>query len=264
LKAIVLSKTKFKERDVICHLLTANGGQISCLFYGGAGGGKKMKPSILEVGYLIDVTIAQKKNEIVTELLMAKEYQASWSYTELRLNHHAFYLLCFYLEIIQKIARPLDSGELDVNEPNELFTVLSNAIYYLEQDSKNIQKNKNRHLSLFLTKLSHAMGVFPETDSCIYCDVSLNDAEAYALLRNEGRFACSDCLSQKEDLNFSMQSMNSSKQLRSIMVKGIRTLYKDHDDLHDVTDAVASEILDYLFYQFHFQKHQFKTLRMIF
>lgn len=241
-----------------------NGGQISCLFYGGAGGGKRKKSSLLEVGYVIDVSFAKKKSEIKSEMETASEFQLVWNYDQLRLSHNAFYLLSFYLELILKVARPLEHDELDLEEHGELFNVLSNAIFFLEQDCANINETKFKHLSLFLTKLSHAMGVYPEVSECLYCGIDLNEAQSYALLKNEGGFACGDCLSQKEEQQVDRRTLDMSKRLRATVVQSIRTLYKDHQQLSNVGAEESNELMEYLFFQFHFQKHQFKTLRMLF
>lgn len=263
MKAIILNKTKFKERDLICHLLVPNGGQVSCLFYGGAGGGTKRKSSVLEIGHVIEVTFQNKKNEIQTDLEIAKEYQLVWNYDKIRLNHRAFYLLSFFLELILKVARPLHHDELDYDDHAELFNVLSNAIFYLEQDVDHIDETHFKHLCIFLSKLSHAMGVFPEVSECLYCGIDLNGGVEYALQKTEGGFACHDCLAQKEEHAASLKHIQISKRLRAVLVKSLQTLYKNHSEVANSGLEETNELLDYLFFQFHFQKHQFKTLRMI-
>lgn len=261
MKAIILNKIKFKEKDIICQLLIENGATVSCLFYGGAGGSSsKRKSSIIEVGHVLDITFNQAKKDIVSDLLTAKEYQLKWSYKNIRNNYQAFCTLSFYLELMSKLARPINQDELEIIHHEELFTILSNAIFYLDQDGVNAEKTKNNHLCLFFVKICHAMGVFPETADCIYCGNPLIGQSLIFLQKNDGGFACKTCLEQKFEQESKNINFQADNKLHHMFLMGAQTYYRDHAKIQNASNQLVLDLLDYLFFQFHFQKANFKTL----
>ena len=48
IEGLILSKVPYDERHVIANLLLRSGRKVSVVFYGGRGGGKKQKSSILD------------------------------------------------------------------------------------------------------------------------------------------------------------------------------------------------------------------------
>ena len=107
LKGILLSKTPFQERHIIGKLLLTSGERANVVFYGGKGGGKKQKPSTLEIGTCLDVKI-KFGGKRSSDLLNAISWKSIWFYENLRLNYEAYYLLCFYAELCQKLSTELD------------------------------------------------------------------------------------------------------------------------------------------------------------
>lgn len=57
IEGILLSKLPYKDRHLICHMLLRSGKKVGVIFYGGAGGGKKMKSTNLELGHMIKVEL---------------------------------------------------------------------------------------------------------------------------------------------------------------------------------------------------------------
>ena len=97
-EGLVLSKIPYDERHLIVNLLLRTGRKISVVFYGGRGGGKKQKSSIIELGFMLSVELSQAKTN--TEVYHAKEWNMIWHHDLIRNNHNAFYLMCFFLFFI--------------------------------------------------------------------------------------------------------------------------------------------------------------------
>ena len=133
LKGILLSKTPFQDRHVIGKILLSSGELANIIFYGGKGGGKKQKPSTLELGNCLEVKI-KTSGRRTSDLLTATSWKSIWFYENLRLNHEAYYLLCFYVELCQKLATDLDVDnykKYGLTEDNGLFNVLSLSLIHI-------------------------------------------------------------------------------------------------------------------------------------
>ena len=78
-EGIVIQKTPFKERDIICHLLLRTGKTLAVYFYGGRGGGKKAKGSIIETGFMLSVELQRQRKTLDSPMHIAKEYSLIWS-----------------------------------------------------------------------------------------------------------------------------------------------------------------------------------------
>ena len=65
LEGILVHKAIHKERDLIGTLLLRDGTLVNLYFYGGRGGGKSQKGSILELGFMLKVKLGSriKKNQ---------------------------------------------------------------------------------------------------------------------------------------------------------------------------------------------------------
>ncbi|MBC7539412.1 MAG: recombination protein O N-terminal domain-containing protein, partial [Bacteriovorax sp.] len=133
IEGIVLSKIPYDERHIIAHLLLRSGRKVSVVFYGGRGGGVKQKSSVIELGFMLSVELRTSKS--TGEIYHAKEWNLVWHHDLVRLDHSAFYVMCFFLEIINKVSPSENLHE--VHEENVemvgLFTTLSNALVHLEK-----------------------------------------------------------------------------------------------------------------------------------
>lgn len=197
LEGIVLSKVPHKERDILARLLLRNGKSISVYFYGAQGGGKKQKGSMLEIGHLISLTLNISQNK--TDVYSVKEWKLKWHYEKLRNSFQSFNLLCFYIEIISKIAQKDDLIENhdDIDQSDVgLFRVLSNAIFYLEESIKSQTFSFYQHFNLFLGKLLMEQGVFPERMNCVLSGNDLTPSDQVVLLNEHGGFALSESVDQ--------------------------------------------------------------------
>ena len=176
----MLSKIPFKERDVIGRLLLRNGKQLSVLLYGGLGNKHKSSPA--QLGYMLSLEINRSARR---EMYSSREYTLSWQHRRCS-GHQAFYLLCFYLELISRMAPEdeLHEGE-GAGEHRGLFRVLSNALYQL--DGRGVPE-KNRHLGVFLCKLIIELGITPNLKHCLYSQRALGEVADFQLLLDQGGF----------------------------------------------------------------------------
>ena len=132
-EGIVISKVPYKERDLIVKLLLRNGMTAGFYVYGGQGGGKHHKPSLFDIGSMMKIMIKDRKKTAESDLMIASEYQRIWEPQQVRHDIKAFYLACLFFEIIQKFAIHFHPDQDELNDHEGIFTVLSNALFYLDQ-----------------------------------------------------------------------------------------------------------------------------------
>lgn len=187
IEGILISKTPFQDRHLIGHLLSRQGNRVPLLFYGGQAGGKKKKSSTLELGHLLKVEL--QRSQSGQELYKAKDWKLNWAPQKMRENHKAFYLMCFFLEVLQKISLTEEVSERE--EHQGLFLVLSNALFYLEDSLKNEKFYPSVHFNFFLGKLLLQLGIQPQISECLSCQKVLTSKASFC--PDEAGFYCSDC-----------------------------------------------------------------------
>ena len=101
LEGILVSKTPFKEKHFIGRLILRNGKKASVLFYGGRGSLKK-KTSYIDSGHMIQVTLAPYKRD--PSMVQTKEWSLVWAPEKVRNSVKRFFLLCFFMEVVDRIA----------------------------------------------------------------------------------------------------------------------------------------------------------------
>jgi DNA repair protein RecO len=190
IEGIVLKKVPFQERHLIISLLCRTGQKISLMIYGGQGGGKNKKGAQVEVGFLLSAQLSLNQTN-GKSIYTVKESIVKWRHESIREKYQAFYLLCFFLETIEKMA-PTEVAEGQENE--SLFRLLSNSIFYLDASCKKNQLNCLNHLMVFLPKLLIELGVAPALETCMFCQAVLNGQNVGNLLAQEGGYVCQACL----------------------------------------------------------------------
>lgn len=259
IEGLVLSKIPFEERHIIAYLLLRSGRKVAVVFYGGRGGGKKQKSSVIELGFMLAVELRPGSTQ--SDMYYAKEWSMLWHHEKIRLNHSAFYLMCFFLEIINKIAPPENLHE--VHEENVemvgLFSTLSNALVQLEKSLQLQSFYRHSHTVIFLTKLLLHLGVFPEREQCVFCSHELMTFNDMYLIAEEGGFACPPCMNQK--MSYSVQS---GRELWELLGHIAHTKYSDLLSLKLEHKSIPKMLFNYFCFQFHFEEKNFKTSSMIF
>lgn len=268
LEGILIHKTPFKERDIIGKLLLRSGKVVDLYFYGGRGGGKYSKGSILEVGYMLKVTLAPRRSKLETQLYTVKEYGLIWEAEKIRLNYQAFYLLSFYAEVIQKIAieEDLDHQE-NIAEHEGIFKVFSNAVFCLDKSVINNDYNLYQQMFLFLAKMNHELGILPDYEQCLHCQIDLDKVQLARFEPHEGGFTCHDCLLSVDQFvsqdKVLFEELKSSMTLRNSLMIALKIKYTDYVNLGEVTRGQCNSLFNYFCYQFQMQPSHFKTWEML-
>lgn len=266
-EGIIIHKTPYKERDLICHILLRSGKTLPVYFYGGRGGGKKSKGSFLEIGFMLKLELREQRKNLETAIYIAKEYSLLWGSDSIRSNYQALCLLSFYLEITSKIALSEDLKSQHGDEFAGLFKVISNAIYFLDQTLERKTFRLYNQLFLFLSKLTLELGVLPDTDHCLFCEKELTQNDMTLFVPTEGGFSCLSCNSNRDEFlsdNKALQNnYESDRNLRLGMKKALSISYKDYADLEDMNFSTVESQYRYLNYQFGFAENNFKTWKML-
>jgi DNA repair protein RecO len=259
---IILRKTPYKEKDLICEMLLRSGELLSLYFYGGRGSSKKKSSSLLEVGYFLSVVV---NDRVVNEETMktAKEWTLKWESSQIRLNHKAFYLMSFFCEMILKIATPYDARNENMrNEHQGLFNVLSNALFNLDAAIAQKLFHSERHLFFFITKLIHHTGITPDLEHCLFCECELQGTHAAYFNIQDGGFSCHDCANQRENESVSLE-LQFGYSLLMKMENCLKSKYDNVENI-DVSHDDSKRLLSFISYQFGFHPTDFKTYQMIF
>jgi len=241
-EGIVISKVLFKERDLICHLLCRSGDILSILFPGGAGGGKKQKGSIIELGFMLGVDYFSKESQ--AEVKRAKEWSLIWNHNHIRNDYRAFLMLSHFCEV---------SGKFGHSTDDSIFRLLSNALVHLDEKLEGKSFNLDFEVALFHAKLLIALGIFPDINSCIHCSGPL---VGNPLLSNlDGGFSCEQCVgSQIDDGQNSLLAF-----LREVAFKKYR------DVTFDLSKASALNriLIQYLCFQLHVDINSLASLKQL-
>lgn len=267
IEGIVIQKTPFKERDVICQLLLRSGKSLSVYIYGGRGGGKNSKGSIVEIGFMLRIELQRQKKSLDTPMPIAKEYNLIWKSDHIRNNYQALCLQSFYFELIKKITVDDDLEEGILEEHEGLFNVLSNALFFLEKSLSINNFNLSQQLFLFLSKIMVQLGVNPDTENCLYCHNELKRNEFCLFVIHEGGFSCHECQTQKDEFlseNTGLrQEFQNSTLYRELLKKAFRLNYKSYQELDEVDRTYNLMSFNYLNFQFEFKADQYKTWKML-
>lgn len=255
-EGIVVHKVPYKERDLIVKLLMRNGTMGSFYVYGGQGGGKHHKPTIFEIGSMVKIQIREKKASRIEgqELMVASESSRLWEPQLIRHNIQAYYLVCLYVEILQKFSMHFQAGESDYssNEHEGIFSVVSNALFYLNEALERNVFLSHQHLSLFMIKLLYHLGIMPDTDRCSYCGTLLMEATGVTFLPANGHFACTQCVTAENEKGFLLR-----------MKKGYQTRYQEYAELTGTNFQEADKLIHFFCHHFQLRTVELKAYGLL-
>jgi len=209
--------------------------------------------------FIIDLKEGSLKSK---DLFSAKEWEVMWRHSQIRFDHEAYYLMCFYLEMILKI-----STQDDLHDKNRefdkslegMFRVLSNAIFYLEDSLVKKVFNRSTHLCLFILKLIFELGITPQTQDCIFCKQDLRKLNNIFLVPEHGGFVCDSCIDV--NVNVKKQDMpDGGKDLLNLFNHVYAMKFQDYSMLLTSDKDLSHVLVNYLFYQLGFAKNNFKTI----
>ncbi len=256
-EGLVIHRVAYKERDLIVKLILRNGTMGSFYIYGGQGGGKHHKPSSFEIGSMMKIMIKEQRSHRIesSELMIAAESSKVWEPLYIRHNIQAFYLVCLYFEILQKFAVSFQLGSSDYEhtEHEGVFSVVSNALFYLDEALKNKNFIPEQHLALFLVKLLFHLGIMPDTDHCGYCGTELIEAEGVSFLTAQGQFSCLQCVTGENE-----------KGLLLRMKKGYQTHFQDYLELTGVKFQECDKLIHYFCHHFHLKPLELRSYGLLF
>ncbi|OEK09401.1 DNA repair protein RecO [Flavivirga aquatica] len=161
--AIVLSKLKYKDNDLIVRCYTQQLGVISLLLRGVLKNKKGgTKTAYFQLLSQLQITITYKNNK---SLQVLKEAKLNFIYTSLHSNVLKSSIIMFLSEVL--------SNTLKEEEENEtLFSYLENTLLWLDAQSEY----SNFHL-LFLLKLTKYLGFYPDTTNIEHTFFNLKEGE---------------------------------------------------------------------------------------
>jgi len=262
IEGLILSKVPYQDRHLICHLLLRNGKKASVLFYGGQGGGSKKKDTILEVGHMLKVEL--KRTKLKSDLHHAKEWSSIWVHSKIRLDHKAFYLMCFYLEVMTKISVEDNLYDELRNEDRSLeglFITLSNALLFLEKGLGDESFSAKRDLLFFISKTLLVQGVFPERENCVLSGINIKELNNIVLVMEQGGFADSSLVNAEDGRKQAFG--DSGKELWSLLGHISNSKYPQLNKLELNNEEIVYILINYFCYQFQFSQSDFKSLPMI-
>ena len=254
-EGIITAKVPYKERDLIVKALLRNGLSGSFYVYGGQGGGKKQKPSLLELGHMIKFQVKNHRHKVEgAELMITENHHTVWTPKNIRFNVHAFYLMCLYFELLQKAAIPFHPTDHEFSDEHVgVFNVTSNALFYIDQSLAEENFKPAKHLWFFLVKLLFHLGIMPEGQNCAYCGVSLNDVQVLSFIPNEGHFACGNCFHGENHLSLWQRWLLS-----------YQTSFKDINEFPDVSFQECDKLIQYFCHHFHLKQVELSSYRLLF
>lgn len=279
-EGLLLTKRPFQERHLVGTLLLRDGTLCSVTFYGGKGGGKKKKSSILELGFMLKVELTKPKKRQEGALYQAKEWDLIWHHQHIRHSLFAFHALYFINEVITKLGveSHLEEKELDVGHSEGLFKVLSNTLYYFDQKLSEAQEDQGQSLgfamvSFFLAKLLIELGIFPEVGQCVLTGEIYHSQQdstpPVRFLPDQGGFALRDSLERREEEGPHHASLQDDREILFFLKMVASTRFQDFGDIYSRRKKapysyLARRLFHYFCFHFQFKEEQFRTFPMIF
>lgn len=255
-EGIVIQRVPYKERDLIVKLLLRSGFVGSFYIYGGQGGGKNHKPSIFEIGSMMKIMTKDQKTKIdSSDIMISAEHQRLWEPQSIRHDVKAFYLVCLYFELIQKFSMPYQHNSIDFQTQDHegVFSVVSNALFYIEDSLVKKQFVPHQQLTLFMVKLLFHLGIMPDTDNCSYCQTLLLENESVVFLAAQGQFACQQCSQGENEKGFLLR-----------IKMGYQTKFQNYSDFLGTTFTECDKLIQYFCHQYHLRPVELKSYSLLF
>ena len=252
IEGILISKMAYQDRHIIGKILLRNGQVLNCLFYGGKGGGRYKKGTVLELGNMLQIELQVSGRGNNSGLHRAKEWKRMWSHLKIRGEYRAFYLMCLYFELILKLSPEASlNGDYDLhNEEHEgLFRILSNALVYLDNNIPGKDIDTINQFGVFLGKILIVLGIYPRIDNCVLSGISLDQVESMILMPEHGGMA--DKMSVNDGKNIDCTLLR--KFLKMVWV----TPYKNIENNLIISKNHVDELFLFFCYQFQFERRFF-------
>lgn len=226
-KAIVLSKFRYKEHDLIVKCYTEKFGVKSYMLKSALKSKKgKFKPAYFQLLTILDIQADHKDRRSLQYL---KDIKLQCNYTSLHTNIIKSTIVMFLSEVLVNILK-------EEEENQTLYNFLETSLIWFDEN----ETNANFHLK-FLVELTKYLGFYP--------DDSIKEANFFNL--EEGVF-------QLEKTNKYCASGNNFKILKQLL--GIKF---DVDKILDISANQKREFLDMILLYFKLHLDGFKTPKSV-
>lgn len=265
-EGILIYKIPYRERDLLTRLLLRNGKKISVVFYGGRSGGKKNRSSFLELGHFLGIELRKKTKGHDQDLFEAKECSLKWSYSRIRFNIKAYYLMVFFCELADKLALKVDLNNYQDIESIGPFRILSSALYYLEDALKDEDFDILKIYGAYLGRFLYELGVAPLMTNCLNCEESFGESPSIGNFSFEGGFSCLSCqdaVNEKYCNNALQENVSASQKIYFFLSLVKKLPFANYSQLPSLDFAVMKELFKYLCYQFNISEKEFKSSRYL-
>lgn len=205
--AIVLSKLKYNDNDLIVRCYTQQLGVLSFLLRGVLKSNKSnTKAAYFQLLSQLELIIIHKSNR---SLHTIKEAKPSYIYKSLHTHVLKSAIVMFLSEVL--------SSTLQEEEPNEtLFSYIETTLLWLDAHSEY----SNFHL-LFLLNLSKYLGFYPDTTHMDYPYFNLNEGKFETKLQGKYSISGENLVLLKQLLGTTFDALNTvkinSKQRQSFL-----------------------------------------------
>ena len=257
IEGILVRKTPFQDRHLIGDLILRNGKKQGVLFFGGLGGGKKVKPNNLEIGKLYNVSF---KTPIKGDLIQTKEWQIKWSHEQIRYDYWKFLLLNFLCELSAQTAIPQEDVLNDKDSQyHGLFNVLSNGIFFLE--NQKIPPHDYHFCCYFIGKFMIDFGVMPQVNKCITCDLPLPKFAPSFLDIDKSGFQCSS------DLCDGIKNGENQEHIRIALAQSANFNWKVFSvgmDQLKISSNQIKMLINYLIFHLNLEQDSLKTIKSLY
>ncbi|EQC45763.1 hypothetical protein M899_1299 [Bacteriovorax sp. BSW11_IV] len=209
---------------------------------------------------MLSIELSHSKN--TTTVYQAKETSLMWAHKNIRLNHRAFYLMCFYLELAQKISLEdnLHDEHMDFDDSTlGVFRVLSNALFFLDKSLTDNNFKDTSELVTYLAKVAVETGVFPDIKHCVVTGAPLDQFKTIVLLAEQGGFADYECLNIDEKRSYA----TNDTALLVAMRKVANLKYGELPVFDFISMDHARSLLSFLCFQHHLERRDFKSLSLL-
>ena len=166
-KAILLSKTKYAEADLILKLLTAGGEVYSAIAKSALKSRKRFGGGVLEPTHYVNVSLTRRPDDFAGErLAVLNEAQMIDDFRGLKADYDRLALALFFVQTVATMAREGDMHR-------EIFNLLGHALKAAEMTN-----DLTRLRTQFVLKLLHLQGVLPpEPQYLPYLKASIRESQ---------------------------------------------------------------------------------------
>lgn len=259
-KSIILRAQVYQERHQIVTAFCQGSGKVQLVAQNSVS--SKRYGGALHVLTASELTFVVRPEREVWQLNEATQIHA---FQDIRTSFERLSLASVFLDIVQRTAQPYEPSQ-------ELFILLSNALYALHENSGQYSKNEPTiqleiylYLVSFLSKILQWNGTQPQLLYCLECKLPLDSHSKSSMnfLISRAGWMCANCKGSEKDQSLPLDVLTIG-QFFKVLDTPIRKL--------SISDALDKEALESLIFcllkllEFHvpgFDRTAIKPLQFI-